>query len=61
MAQKQMTYTGTGLTVSVNGEVVDLSKGDVVDYDEYGGDGFFEGRTDFKVKATTRKAKTNGN
>ena len=55
---KQMEYTGSGLEVVLpdTGEVTDLSKGDVVGYDQFGGSGFFSGRTDFKEHKTTAKA-----
>ena len=52
MAAKQMEYTGDApLQVShPDGSVVKVSKGDVVSFQEWGGDAFFEGRSDFKVK-----------
>lgn len=52
MAAKQMEYTGNEpLRVSTpDGKVAEVSKGDVVSFDGWGGDGFFAGRSDFKVK-----------
>ena len=63
MADKQMEYTGTGLTVALpdQDQVVTLSKGDKVSFSQYGGEGFFAGRKDFKpvaaTAAKTRKGK----
>ena len=58
MAAKQMEYVGTApleVVIPEDGQVVELSKGDVVDFDHYGGDGFFAGREDFRVKPTRAK------
>ena len=60
MSGKKMEYTGGGLQVVLpdTGEVTDLKKGDVVDYEAYGGAAFFNGRTDFKehtAKAAGKK------
>ena len=66
MAEKHMEYTGGGLDLALpsTGEVVALKKGDVVDYDLFGGEAFFAGRTDFKPHKTsttkTRKGKADG-
>ena len=63
MADKQMEYTGSGLEVVLpdTGEVRKLGKGDVVDFAQFGGEGFFAGRTDFKPHTTkTRKGKADG-
>ena len=66
MTDKQMEYTGTtGLSVALpdTGQIVRLSKGDKVSFQQYGGDAFFEGRQDFKpvtTKPRTRKGKTSG-
>ena len=52
-----MEYTGTEPLVAalpnVDGSpIVKLVKGDVVDYAEWGGAAFFDGRTDFKEHTT---------
>lgn len=63
MAEKLMEYTGSGQVFALpsTGEVVALKKGDVVGYDQFGGEAFFTGRSDFKPhKTTTRKGKANG-
>ena len=64
MAEKRMDYTGSGLDVVLpaTGEVRALAKGDVVDYDQFGGEAFFAGRSDFKphTAAKTRKGKSDG-
>lgn len=63
MAGKQMVYTGSGLEVVLpdSGEVRELGKGDVVDFAQFGGEGFFAGRADFKPHTTkTRKGKSDG-
>ena len=64
MADKQMEYVGTVPLVAElpsTGGGVKLVKGDVVDYDEWGGAAFFGGRTDFKehtkAKAAAKKPK----
>ena len=59
MAVKQMEYTGTApIHVSTpDGRVVEVKKGDVVSFDDWGGDGFFAGRSDFKVKTASPKGK----
>ena len=60
---KQMEYTGTGLEVVLpdTGQVLHLTKGDTVDFAAYGGEQFFDGRTDFKVKkAVSRKGGSSG-
>lgn len=50
-AKISMEYTGDEpLDVTLPGTgVVQLVKGDKVDWEEYGGKAFFEGRPDFKV------------
>lgn len=57
MAAKQMEYTGTTpLQVSTpDGRVAEIAKGDVVSFNDWGGDGFFAGRPDFKVKKASSK------
>ena len=57
MAAKKMEYTATNpLEVSVpDGRVVSLVKGDVVDFNLYGGDAFFAGREDFKEHKAAHK------
>ena len=61
MSEKQMEYTGSGLEVVLpdTGQVTDLTKGDVVGYEQFGGAAFFEGRSDFKphTAATSKKGK----
>ena len=60
MADKQMEYTGTGplqVTLPATGQVVSLAKGDKVSFLQYGGEGFFQDRKDFKVATATRKGK----
>ena len=59
--KKEMVYTGGGLEVVLpdTGEVTDLAKGDVVGYDQFGGEAFFGGRKDFKPHtAASKKGKT---
>lgn len=59
MAAKKMEYTGDDpLVVNVpDGTIVTLNKGDVVSHDLFGGDDFFEPRSDvFKVKKPTRRS-----
>ena len=58
MAAKQMEYVGTApleVVIPEDGQVVELSKGDVVDWAHYGGDQFFAGRDDFRVKPARAK------
>ena len=46
-----MEYTGTEpleAELPATGQQVKVVKGDVVDYNDWGGEGFFGGRTDFK-------------
>ena len=59
MADKQMEYTGTQpleAELPATGEQVKVVKGDVVDYDLWGGEQFFAGRTDFKEHKTRKSA-----
>ena len=63
-----MEYVGTGLQVVLpdTGQVTDLTKGDVVGYEQFGGKAFFAGRTDFveqkpaKAAASGKKGKSSG-
>ena len=53
-----MVYQGTTpLDVTLPGKgVVQVVKGDKVDFAEYGGKAFFEGRGDFKPYTTNKRA-----
>lgn len=56
MPAKKMEYVGTNdllVTLPNKGVVLMLKKGDVVDYDEFGGDQF--NWTDFKPKTAAKK------
>ena len=58
-----MEYTGTQPLVAelpATGQQVKVVKGDVIDFTEWGGAAFFDGRTDFKEHKTAPPKKGKG-